>query len=89
MSEPICDCKKPQPDPMAPGICEGCGGQVRVYEQVMLPVFEIDINWHPEYNTPEQWAEFKNLFDYINEYQLNINIINDMMEAGAIRIKAT
>jgi len=48
--------------------------------------FEIDINWHPEYNTKEDWRQYNFLEDYMREFSVGIDELNDLIENNALRI---
>lgn len=52
---------------------------------VSRPVFEINTAWHPDY-CDEVWKRYTSLKDYAKEFDVGVNEINDMFEAGAIRL---
>ena len=52
---------------------------------VRQPIFDINLNWHPEINVNPMWKRMT-LTQYVDEFRFDIDMINEMFEAGAIKL---
>ena len=72
------------------GCCEETMGKAdrdrgQVDTQV-VPIFEINKNWHPDYTVyPPKW-EIMTLKEYMNEFQVGVDEINELIRNRAIRL---
>ena len=63
----------------------GSGGSGQFETDVRQILFDINLNWHPEINVEPMWKRMT-LTQYISEFRFDIDIINDMFKAGAIKL---
>lgn len=55
-------------------------------ENIVSPqIFLININWHPEIDVIANWCKYT-LKEYMTEFKVDCDCINEMMEAGAIKL---
>ena len=53
----------------------------------MKPYFMININYHSDENYEEHWKDY-DLYDYMIEYDLDVDALNEMMKKGAIELSS-
>ena len=51
------------------------------------PIFLINISYDPDHNYRPDWREYT-VGEYLREFHLGVDEFNDMIKAGAVKLKA-
>ena len=54
-------------------------------DMVIMPVFMVNVNYHPEYKTISDWQKMT-MKQYMDEYDVGIDEINEMLAVKQIRL---